>query len=160
FGQPITLTATIRILAPGAATPTGTVTFRDGSTILGTVPVTNNRATLTTTLPSVGGRSITAVYNGDGNVLSSTSLGLTQVVSQATTTTALVSSASTSQIGQAVTFTATVSPVAPGSGTITGTVSFLSGTTALGTVSLASGKATFTTSSLNAGQFTITAVYN
>src|SRR5262249_38687888 len=36
YGQTVTFTATVAPWLPGAGTPTGTVTFMDGSTILGT----------------------------------------------------------------------------------------------------------------------------
>ena len=36
FGQAVTLTATVIAVAPGAGTPAGSVTFRDGTTVLGT----------------------------------------------------------------------------------------------------------------------------
>lgn len=85
-------------------------------------------------------------------VLLNTSLG--------TTATALQSSPNPSNVGQAVTFTATVT----GLGfkvTPTGTVTFFDGTTKLGTSSLnASGEATFTTSTLTLGTHNITATYN
>src|SRR5205085_12593214 len=36
FGQTVMFTATVTVTAPGAGTATGTVTFKDGSTVLGT----------------------------------------------------------------------------------------------------------------------------
>ena len=38
LGQPVTLTAVLGVLAPGAGNPTGSVTFFDGATALGTAP--------------------------------------------------------------------------------------------------------------------------
>src|SRR5262249_18054072 len=38
-GQAVTFTATVAAVAPGAGTPTGTVTFKDGTVILGTFAV-------------------------------------------------------------------------------------------------------------------------
>jgi endonuclease/exonuclease/phosphatase family metal-dependent hydrolase len=78
-------------------------------------------------------------------------------LAQAATTTSLASSANPSNLGQSVTFTATVSSAA--GGTPTGTVTFLDGTTTLATESLSGGVATFTTSSLAAGTHPITAAY-
>jgi hypothetical protein len=67
-GQTITLTANVSLLAPATGTPTGTVTFRDGSTVLGTAPVDGSGvAVLTTSLTTVGGHTISATYNGDTN---------------------------------------------------------------------------------------------
>ena len=71
------------------------------------------------------------------------------------TTTTLSSSLNPSQVGQSVTFTATVAPAAA-----TGTVTFLDGAAPLGTGTLSGGVATFNTSALvTAGLHNITAVY-
>ena len=71
------------------------------------------------------------------------------------------SSVSPSQQGQSITFAATVTAAAPASGTPSGTVNFLDGTSSLGTKTLdASGQATLTTSALAAGSHTVTAQYS
>ncbi|HLZ43836.1 MAG TPA: FG-GAP-like repeat-containing protein [Candidatus Sulfotelmatobacter sp.] len=78
------------------------------------------------------------------------------------TTTALVSSLNPSNLGQAVTFTATVTPQ-PGfyKGTPTGTITFSDGDASLGNSSLnSSGVAIFSTSNLSLGTHSITATYN
>ena len=81
-------------------------------------------------------------------------------VSTVSTTTTLTSSANPSVYGQALTFTATVSVVAPNTGTPTGTVTFKDGGTTLGTGTLnASGVATFSTLALSVVSHSITAVY-
>ena len=68
-GQSITLTATV-----SGTSPTGNVSFMDGSTLLGTSPITINKtATLTTTSLAAGTRSLTAIYAGDPSYGSSTS---------------------------------------------------------------------------------------
>jgi autotransporter-associated beta strand protein len=162
YGQAVTFTTSVTVKAPGTGTPTGTVTFRDGGVTLGTVPVAGGSVSFTTTAPlSVGSHSITATYNGDSNFNSSSSpAAFTQVVTKADTNVGTVSSnQSPSGFGQAVTFTVTVSARAPGTGTPTGTVTFLEGTTALGTGTLSGGTASFTTSSLAAGAHSITASY-
>jgi hypothetical protein len=168
FGQDVTFTATVAVTVPGAGTPSGTVTFLDGTTILGTVPLDgvsgDDQATFTTAALSVSGspHAITAVYNGAPNDLGSSSNVVSQVV-QSLTTTSLSASASAPVFGQAVTFTATVAAVSPGAGTPSGTVTFLDGTTILGTAPLSgvSGddQATFTTA-LALGAHTITARYS
>jgi Bacterial Ig-like domain (group 3)/FG-GAP-like repeat/Abnormal spindle-like microcephaly-assoc'd, ASPM-SPD-2-Hydin len=76
----------------------------------------------------------------------------------AATTTRLTSSQSPSLYKQSVTFAATVTS-AP-SATITGTVSFMDGTSLLRSVALASGIAPFTTVALTPGSHSITAAYN
>ncbi|MES2933470.1 MAG: Ig-like domain repeat protein [Pseudomonadota bacterium] len=160
FGQSTTLTATIGVIAPGTGTPTGTVTFKDGVTTLGSsAVVSGTTATLSVGSLSAGSHSITAVYNGDASFTTSTSLPLSQVVSKTATTTGLVSSANPSQVAASVTFTATVAAVAPGAGLATGNVNFLDGVTPLGSVPLSGGVAQLSTSALAFGSHSITAVY-
>jgi hypothetical protein len=67
YGNPVTFTAAVTVPAPGAGTPSGTVTFRHGGEILGTADLIGGVATFTTSSLSQGVRFITAVYNGDGN---------------------------------------------------------------------------------------------
>jgi len=80
FGQPVTLTAIVSAVAPGAGIPSGTVTFTDGVTVLGTATLSNGTASFTTGALGVGSHSITASYGGSGNFLGSASGTLTQVV--------------------------------------------------------------------------------
>ncbi|MDV9203194.1 Ig-like domain-containing protein, partial [Streptomyces sp. Wh19] len=60
-------------MAPGAGTPTGTVDFFDGATLLGTGTLSGGVATFTTSTLAIGTHPLTAVYNGDANFTSSTS---------------------------------------------------------------------------------------
>ncbi len=160
FGQSVTFTATVTATPPGSGTPTGTVTFLDGATSIGTGTLDGSGvATLATGALSVATHSITAQYAGDANFGPSTSTAVSQVVNQAATTTALTSGANPSVFGQNVTFTATVTPTAPGAGTPTGTVTFKDGATTLGTGTLAGGVATFSTSTLSVTTHPVTAVY-
>ena len=80
FGQRVTFTAMVGVMAPGAGTPTGTVTFRDGNTVLAQVSVVKGRATYTTASLARGSHAITATYSGDTAFASSTSPQLTQQV--------------------------------------------------------------------------------
>jgi YVTN family beta-propeller protein len=81
-------------------------------------------------------------------------------VMQASTATALTADVNPSVAGGMVTLTATLTAIAPGTGTPTGTVTFLDGTTTLGTGSLnSSGVATLATSALTAGTHSLTAQY-
>jgi len=160
FGQSVVVTATVSAAAPGAGTPTGAVSFSDGSTNLGSANLSNGLASFTLSALAIGSHSITASYAGDTNFNSSSST-LAQTVNKAATATALSSSANPSTINQSVTFTATVSVVAPGAGTPTGSVTFNDGANALSTVPLSSsGTATFTTSTLMVNSHSITAVYS
>jgi hypothetical protein len=157
----VAFAAKVVAVAPGTGIPTGSVTFKDGATILATLPLNaSGVAIFTTSGLAVGVHSLTAVYGGSGNFNGSTSAALSHTVNKANTTTALTSSLNPSVHGQAVTFTAGVHAVAPGGGIPTGSVTFKDGATILATVPLnASGAATFTTSALAVGNHTITASY-
>jgi hypothetical protein len=63
-GMPVTFTATVSATTAGAGTPTGMVTFLDGSTSLGTATLGNGVATLTTATLGLGQHAITALYHG------------------------------------------------------------------------------------------------
>jgi hypothetical protein len=161
LGQPVTFTATVSAVAPGAGTPTGTVTFLDGGSAVGTGTLSGGIATLTTSALAVGSHTITTTYAGDGNFNggSGSLNGNPQVVGKPDSKTSVGSSSNPAVFGQAVTFTATVSAVAPGTGTPTGTVTFLDGGSPIGTGTLSGGIATFTTSALAVGSHTITTSY-
>src|SRR5205814_3014512 len=92
LNQPVTFTATVlaRGAPAGAGTPTGSITFFDGTTALATVPLdTNAQAALSGSSLSVGPHNITAVYGGDAGFLTSTSPALSLSVGQASSSTAL-----------------------------------------------------------------------
>lgn len=149
YGSSVTFTATI---SPSAAS--GTVTFLDGSTTLGTGTVSSGKATLAISSLIAGSHSITVSYGGSTNYNTSTSSTLTQTVNKKNTTVTVVSSLNPSALGSSVTFTATVSPSAA-----TGTVTFTDGSTTLGTGTVSSGTATFSTSALALGSHSIKAAY-
>jgi hypothetical protein len=150
YGQSVTCIAAV---APSTAT--GSVSFYDGSTLLGSGTLSSGSASLTIASLSVGSHSIKAVYSGDGNYNGSTSNIVSQVVNKANTITTLSCSPNPSNYGQLVTCIATVSP-----STATGTASFYDGSILLGTVSLSGGSTSFSTSSLTSGSHAITAVYS
>ena len=77
-GDTVTFTATV-----SPSTASGSVTFLDGSTPLGTPSVSGGQATLSTAALTFGSHSITAVYNGDTNNAGSVSSVLSQVVNLA-----------------------------------------------------------------------------
>jgi hypothetical protein len=85
FGQAVTLSATVGVSRPGSGMPTGTVTFKEGPTTLGTATLSAGVAQVTFTPSSAGTHTITITYGGDPNDQpSSTSFSLT--VNQATPT--------------------------------------------------------------------------
>ena len=152
-GTSVTLTA---MVAPSAAT--GSMTFYNGTTMLGSATVASGVATLTTSFSTAQTASITAVYSGDGSYTGSTSSALTitiKVVSGTTsTTTSLSVSTTATTVGASVTLTAKVTPAAA-----TGSVIFYNGTTSLGSGTLNSGIATLATSFSSAQTAALTAVY-
>lgn len=79
--QSVTFTATVASTVSGlTAAPTGTVTFFDGATSLGSGTMSGGVATLATSSLAIGTHSITAQYGGDANFSGSTSTALSQVV--------------------------------------------------------------------------------
>jgi len=159
--SPVFLSVAVQVNSPGTGTPTGTVSFFDSGTPIGTATLDGGIATFLTSSLSVGSHDITASYEGDGTFGASTSATLTEVITAVpSTTTTLVSADNPSVAQQPVTLQADVSVNAPGTGTPTGTVSFLDGGTLIGTATLDGGVATFVTSSLSAGSHDITANYS
>jgi uncharacterized protein (UPF0548 family) len=85
FGQAVVLTAAVTALAKGQ--PTGTVSFADGTTSLGSSALNSNgTATLSITTLAAGTHSIKASYSGDSKFSASTSQPVSQVVMGVTVT--------------------------------------------------------------------------
>ncbi len=157
-GQPITFTATTWSVA-GFPADGETITFKNGSSVLGTAPLKGAKSSLTTSSLPVGSFNITASYAGDKIFAASVSSPLSQVVRSTTkslTSTLLVSSLNPSIYGQNVTWAAKVTGA--GSHPPTGSVVFRwshdgqnynIGTAALNT----SGVAMLTRSNLSANPF-------
>ena len=120
--------------------------------------LSNGQASLTIANLSAANHTIHVNYGGDLFYAPSSGT-LTQTVRSAATTTSLASSANPSTFGQPVTFTATVTVVAPGAGVPTGSVQFADGTAVLATAPLSAGQATFSSSTLNPGSHSIRATY-
>ena len=157
YGQSVIFTATVSS-AIGAPPNGEIVTFKDGTTTLGTGTLSGGLATFTTSSLTTAAHHISASYGGDKDLKASNSATLGQTVDKATTTTSLASSHNPSKLGQSVTFTATIT--GQFGGNPTGTVTFKDGNTVLGTISLSGKVATFTTSSLAHGQDRITTSYS
>jgi hypothetical protein len=165
-GEPITLTATIAVTAPGAGTPTGTVAFTNGATTAtgcGAQALNSSAvATCTFTPPGVGSYSFTATYGGSGSYGTSTSSPVLDAVSKASTSVTVTSSRASSTAGDPVTIRVTVKALAPGGGNPTGTITVIVDGNALGTAALDStvdSLAVLTTSALATGPHHVTASY-
>jgi uncharacterized repeat protein (TIGR01451 family) len=73
-GQPVTLTATVSVVAPGSGVPAGSVDFKDGTNVIGTISLNASAvATLTTSSLSATSHNLTAVYKGNGSFNTSSS---------------------------------------------------------------------------------------
>ncbi len=75
--NPVTLTA---VVSSGSITPTGTVTFLDGATAIGSAPLNAGMASATVSTLAAGTHSITAVYGGSAGFTSVTSAAVSELV--------------------------------------------------------------------------------
>jgi hypothetical protein len=105
-GQIVPLTATV---SDYWSTPTGTVTFVDGSTVLGTATLSNGQATFLTTLTAGTHASITAWYHGDDAHFGSVSQAISQRVDPAAPPVADAGPDQTARKGTVVTVDGTTS---------------------------------------------------
>ncbi len=155
--QSFLLTATVT--SNGGAISNGdTVTFTQGTTVLGTAFTSGGVATLPASLPKNGNFLIKASFGGD--TWNQTSFGnLSQLVDLYPTTTAIGATPNPSVYKASITLTAMVSSAAPGGAT--GSVKFVEGTNlVLGTAPLVGGVATLIDLKvLPQGTDTITADY-
>ena len=160
YGASVALTATVMDTGSSPASPvsSGSVTFYNGSTSLGTGTLSGSGSTTLTvqTLP-VGTDSITAAFAAQGNYAASTSAPVTETITGASTTTTLTASPTSVAQGGSVTLTATVTS---GDGAPTGTVTFSDASGSVGTGTLnAGGVATLVLTTLPAGTDSLTATF-
>ncbi|MFZ0228762.1 MAG: FG-GAP-like repeat-containing protein, partial [Mycobacterium sp.] len=66
-GKPVTFTATIKGSIVKSPAPSGTITFKAGTKVLGRVAISDGKASFTTSALDKGSYSITAAYSGNGN---------------------------------------------------------------------------------------------
>ncbi|MGR6025705.1 beta strand repeat-containing protein [Rhodococcus erythropolis] len=158
-GASATIGQSTDLIAQVSPAPTGgTVQFKDGGTDIGApVAVANGVATLPHTFTAAGDHSITAVYDGVLEFLTSTSPARTVGVAAAdvqTTTALTVPSSAVEQTSVAL--TANISPAADG-----GTVQFKDGGTDIGgPIAVTAGAATLDHTFTTTGSHSITAVYS
>ena len=122
FGQPLTLTATVKSANAPGVVRTGSVSYYDGLTLLGTAALDgNSMASLTLTPAHVGKHAYKAVYSGDSNFKPSTSSGLGRTVSKDQTSITLTPTlASPIAVNQTFNLNVQVALLAPGASTLTG----------------------------------------
>ena len=108
-----TLTATV---SSTSGTPTGTISFYDGATLLGTSTLSAGVATLNTSAIVAGVRQITAVYAGNASFGGSASTAVSVTVSKVTpvvTITSITPSPSTAFASTTILATVTGTPTPP-----------------------------------------------
>jgi predicted thioesterase len=156
FGTTVTITDTVPTV--GGVAPTGTVTFTNNGTTIGTAPIINGVATLTTTTLPVGSDPISGAYGGDGNYAPITAGPVNEIITTGNTTPVLGATPNPTTFGTPVTITESI----PGINgvTPTGTVNFFDNGTAIGTGTVTNGVATLVTSTLPIGTDPITATYS
>ncbi len=160
-GDSVTLTATVT--AGVGSSPTGSVTFNDGTISLVTVALNSSgQAVGSSSTLAAGTHSLTASYIGNTSFAASKSSAAILIVAVPTlqSVLTLVASAATAVQGLPVELVATVA-AASGSGLPTGMVTFSNGAINLGTALVdPTGAAHFTSTLLPAGANFIQATYN
>jgi hypothetical protein len=156
-GQPMSFTAALGAVLPAPAAPEGVVHFFDGSTLIGSAPLSEGTATVATAGLDPGSRPITARYDGDGSFEPGAGTATHVVLDAAATPSiAMSSTRNPSNHGQTVTISAMVSRSGVA---MIGVVDFYDDAEYLGSGTLESGSARLTTSALALGSHGITARY-
>lgn len=152
--SPVTFTATV---TGNGTVPTGTVSFFNGATLLGTATLNAKAiAVFTTSTLAAGTYSVTASYSGDVNNSPSTAAAISLTVGLIPTTTDLTASTTTGSNPQTILTAVVVGTSGP---TPTGTVTFTSGTTTIGSGTLDKNGVFILAPTLAAGNYTIVAAY-
>ena len=161
-GDSITLTATV--VTGDGPQPTGSVTFTDNGSSLGSAALDGTgtaRLVLSSLTP--GTHLIVANYSGNTDDATSASATLTETVAQIATITTLTTDANPLSAGEALhlTVTVTLAAGAVADGVLSGEVTFTDGGMSLGTASLdPSGHASFTLNALTVGSHALVAGYS
>jgi parallel beta-helix repeat protein len=153
-GQGLTLKATV--VKPTAGYAPGSVVFKDGTTTLKAVSLSNGNASLA--LPvftASGSHSYSVAYTSSSWLIAgSTSAAQTVAVKYATTT-SLSATPATARAGQPISLVAKVTGGSPA-----GTVTFKDGALELGTVTVSAGQASLNKSPATEGAHNFTASYS
>ncbi|MGO9912323.1 MAG: Ig-like domain repeat protein, partial [Acidimicrobiales bacterium] len=157
-GQPVTLNAIVTPKAPSTASPTGSVTFYNGTKKIGSATLSGGVASVKTSFKA-GKFTLKATYPGTSDFGSSSGTATETVVSTGSKT-SITESATRVLTAVPVTFTATVK-ASSGTAVPTGDVQFYNGVSTLGRpVKLNSkGVATASDGFAHGGTYSITAAY-
>ena len=154
-GKSVTFTASV---ASTTGIPTGNVILKDGATNIGQVTLNSlGVAVFSTSSLAVGSHSMTAVYQGDGNYITSTSAPSIETISLAATSLSLAGPATSVDVtaAAAVTATLTGNGMAP-----TGALTLRDGNTIVASQNVTNtGTYTLSISTLSIGIHTLIAAY-
>ncbi|MBS1815085.1 MAG: Ig-like domain repeat protein [Acidobacteria bacterium] len=157
-GQTVNLHAVVNALTGNAGQPTGTVTFLEGSSVLGTASLVAGTANFNVNTLARGTHVIVARYDGNADYQATTSPAVNLVIVGGTTSTALSASPNPVPYQAGTTLTAAVTANVSGA---TGNVTFYEGTNVLGSGLVdASGIARLGAVQLSPGTHLIYAVYS
>lgn len=161
-GQPVTLTATLSPYSlQGHSTDGETITFYNGSSVLGTAKLSGGLATLTLT-PLPNTYSVSAEYAGDPYLSGSVSATQSLIVGPAisTTLTLVANPGGTILPYEPVTLTAALSPyTSQGHSTNGEIITFYNGGSTLGTGTLSNGTAALVLTPTPSNSYNVTAEY-
>jgi hypothetical protein len=117
-GEAVTLTAKV---TSSAGTPTGSVSFLDGATLLGTGTLVSGTATLAASFTTLGQHSVTAVFGGSTDFAASTSSAVSEAIANPdfTLTEPGGPTSATVKAGQATTIPLSFTTVGDFTGTVT-----------------------------------------
>jgi sugar lactone lactonase YvrE len=155
YGASVTLTASV--VSGGNPANTGSLTFFDNNTSIGSGTLADGIATLSVASLPTGTNVITASYGGTPNFEASASNAISVVVTTDTTTTVLSASSTNPAYGASISLSATVT--SGGSPVNGGVVKFSNGGISIGTGTLINGVAAFTLAALPTGTNSIAASY-
>ena len=159
-GQPYTVSVDVTAVAPGSGTPTGSVIVNDGESNTCTITLSAGSGSCSLATFTVGTKTISTVYQGDSDFLTSTKTAVHSVAIADTSTSISGDSPNPSAPGETVTFSTVVTPVSPAAGVPTGVVDIKEASTVLCSATLSGGTASCTYSGLPGGSHTLRAVYN
>jgi len=159
-GSNVLFTATVRTNSRTAGDAGGSMVFKEGTSALGTAPVSAGVAVLNLSSLTYGSHLIKAEYSGDPSYLAATSSPLTQIVQNPAATTTLLSAAPNPSVtGSNVIFAATVQVGGAAATAARGTMVFKDGATALSTNAVSGGVASYATTALACGSHLMQAEY-
>ena len=150
FGEEATFS--VRVVAREGV-PNGSVTITDNGAPLQTLPLVNGTASLAATFEP-GVHALAAVYDG-APLFAPSAASLTHEVLRGKTTADVTASATPLVYGDPLALSVAVRPVAPASGTPTGSITI----DGVGSAVLSNGNASFSAVVLDAGTHTIAAAY-